>query len=59
MLTFLIRNQDTIATDTNGGYHFDFLLPGLLGSRADFTRHFRKPIEKGRDRDKGRGRDDP
>ena len=28
MLTFLIRNQDTIATDTNGGYHFDFLLPG-------------------------------
>ena len=30
---------------------FDFLLPGLLGSKADFTRHFRKPIEKGRDRD--------
>ena len=30
---------------------FDFLLPGLLGSRADFTRHFRKPIEKSRDRD--------
>jgi superfamily II DNA or RNA helicase len=30
---------------------FDFLLPGLLGSKADFTRNFRKPIEKGRDRD--------
>lgn len=30
---------------------FDFLLPGLLGSKADFTRHFRKPIEKGRDND--------
>jgi len=30
---------------------FDFLLPGLLGSKADFTRHFRKPIEKQRDRD--------
>ncbi len=30
---------------------FDFLLPGLLGSKADFARNFRKPIEKGRDRD--------
>jgi superfamily II DNA or RNA helicase len=30
---------------------FDFLLPGLLGSKTDFTRNFRKPIEKGRDRD--------
>ncbi len=30
---------------------FDFLLPGLLGSKADFTRNFRKPIENGRDRD--------
>lgn len=30
---------------------FDFLLPGLLGSKADFTRNFRKPIEKGRDKD--------
>jgi SNF2 family DNA or RNA helicase len=30
---------------------FDFLLPGLLGSKVDFTRNFRKPIEKGRDRD--------
>ncbi|HWS26874.1 MAG TPA: DEAD/DEAH box helicase, partial [Xanthomonadales bacterium] len=30
---------------------FDFLLPGLLGSKADFTRNFRKPIENGRDRE--------
>jgi len=30
---------------------FDFLLPGLLGSKADFTRNFRKPIEKARDRE--------
>jgi superfamily II DNA or RNA helicase len=28
---------------------FDFLLPGLLGSKNDFAKHFRKPIEKGRD----------
>ncbi len=30
---------------------FDFLLPGLLGSKADFTRNFRKPIENGRDQE--------
>ncbi len=30
---------------------FDFLLPGLLGSKVDFMRHFRKPIEKSRDND--------
>ena len=30
---------------------FDFLLPGLLGSKIEFTRNFRKPIEKARDRD--------
>lgn len=30
---------------------FDFLLPGLLGSKTDFTSHFRTPIEKRRDLD--------
>jgi superfamily II DNA or RNA helicase len=28
---------------------FDFLLPGFLGSRQDFTRRWRTPIEKGGD----------
>jgi hypothetical protein len=31
---------------------FDFLMPGLLGSREQFRRWFRQPIEKGRDRDR-------
>ncbi len=30
---------------------FDFLLPGLLGNKTDFTRLYRKPIEKLRDVD--------
>jgi len=30
---------------------FDFLLPGLLGTKLEFARNFRKPIEKMRDRD--------
>jgi superfamily II DNA or RNA helicase len=29
---------------------FDFLLPGFLGSRQDFTRRWRTPIEKGGDK---------
>lgn len=28
---------------------FDFLLPGLLGTRTEFQKHFRHPIEKRRD----------
>ncbi len=31
---------------------FDFLLPGFLGSRDDFTRRWRTPIEKGGDADR-------
>jgi len=30
---------------------FDFLMPGFLGSREDFNRHYRTPIEKHRDRE--------
>ncbi|HEY7906800.1 MAG TPA: DEAD/DEAH box helicase, partial [Wenzhouxiangella sp.] len=31
---------------------FDFLMPGLLGTREQFRRWFRQPIEKGRDHDR-------
>jgi superfamily II DNA or RNA helicase len=30
--------------------HFDFLLPGLLGSEKQFNQHWRHPIERGTDR---------
>lgn len=33
---------------------FDFLMPGLLGDRTRFTRHFRTPIEKHNDNDRQR-----
>ncbi len=32
--------------------HFDFLLPGFLGSQGQFNRQFRRPIEKMRDLEK-------
>lgn len=32
---------------------FDVVLPGLLGSKVDFTRQFRSPIEKARSREVG------
>jgi len=33
---------------------FDFLMPGLLGDRAHFQRHFRTPIEKAGHAERGR-----